>query len=218
MSIIDRPPRGGRFKDLSGKVFSGITALSLKGFDRHNIAYWNCRCHCGKDMVCSGSHLISGHTTSCGCSRIRHGHTRHARKSPEYSSWRYMIRRCTNPKDRKYKHYGGRGITVCDEWMQSFESFISSMGRRPSPKHTLGRIDNEKGYFPENCRWETYAEQNINKRNNHHLSAMGKTQTISEWAKEIGCKYHFILSRIRGGWKPEEVIRHAIRVSARREG
>jgi len=113
---------------------------------------------------------------------ITHGQT----CSFEYISWIGMFQRCNNPNDRGYSNYGGRGIKVCDRWFQSFENFLADMGKKPTPSHTIDRIDNDGNYTPENCRWATMQEQCRNRRNNRRITFQGKTLCIIEWLKLQG--------------------------------
>lgn len=121
-----------------------------------------------------------------------------------FLAWCGMRRRCSNPSDKAYPSYGGRGITVCERW-QSFENFLHDMGYRPKGK-SLGRIDNDKGYSPENCRWESSRQQNNNKRNNRHIEALGESLTLPEWARKTGLSVATIESRIARGWLPERAL------------
>lgn len=155
----------------AGDKFNRLTVTALAG--RRDRKYlWTCACLCGRLTVAETSELRSGHTKSCGClSRERtiarsttHGNCPRGVKRPtEYVIWSSMLSRCKNPKVRCYKNYGERGISVCERW-EKFENFLADMGGRPSKQFTLDRIDNERGYSPDNCRWATYSQQNKNRR------------------------------------------------------
>lgn len=171
--------------------------------------FWACKCDCGNDAVVIGSSLTNGRTKSCGCLQrekaviagrsrkgavIRHGRSR----TREYQVWHQMIRRCHDPKSPVYRHYGGRGITVCERWHDA-ANFLADMGPRPSPQHTLGRINNDAGYCPENCRWETRTQQARNTRTNILITHNGEARCLSEWATLAGIKTATLYSRIRSG-------------------
>jgi hypothetical protein len=155
------------FKDLTNEQFGRLTAL--KPISKINGAYiWLCHCSCGIEVeVCSGS-LKSGRTSSCGCLQkelARELHTKHGfSHTPEYNAWINMKLRCTSPKCKYYKDYGGRGIQVCERWRESFENFLSDMGKKPSPELSIDRINNDGNYEPGNCRWATKIEQTNNRK------------------------------------------------------
>lgn len=127
------------------------------------------------------------------------------RKSVEYNTWRNIRQRCRNPKQKKFAYYGSRGIAVCERW-DKFENFLADMGRRPPWKHTLDRIDPNKGYEPGNCRWATWTEQQNNKRNSRTLTLNGRTQTVADWAREIGVNPFTIYSRLDMGWSVDRAL------------
>jgi hypothetical protein len=135
----------------------------------------------------------------------KHGEAWRTSRTCEYSIWQAMVQRCTNPNNKGYLKYGGRGIGVCDRWRE-YENFLADMGRRPSDSHSLDRINNDKGYEPSNCRWATLIEQANNTRTNKHLTFRGRTQTVADWAREIGIKQNTLVGRIRKGWSVEKAL------------
>lgn len=126
--------------------------------------------------------------------------------SREYKLWQQIKIRCTNPKAQNYSAYGGRGIAVCPRWADSFEAFISDMGPRPSPDHSVERNDNNGPYSPNNCRWASKMEQGQNKRNSHHLTLNGETMTISAWSRRTGLVIATILRRLQMGRSVEDAL------------
>jgi hypothetical protein len=162
---------------------------------------WVCLCDCGNAVVSNGSHLINGHTKSCSCiqkeiaANMNNG-THMLSRTPTYRAWTGMKSRCYNPTMDSYKYYGGRGIVVCDEWLNSFETFIIDMGVRPTIKHSIDRIDNNGDYCKSNCRWATRIEQENNKRTNKIVEYNGRLLTLSDVSRITGVDYHLLHGRI----------------------
>lgn len=121
-----------------------------------------------------------------------------------------MKSRCSNPKSTGYKYYGGRGITVCERWIASFNNFLSDMGRKPTPDHSIERRNVNDGYSPENCFWLLRKYQNRNKRSNHMIEINGKTRSMAEWCEIYRISYFAVRSRIRGGWEPLKALSTAV--------
>ena len=158
-----------------------------------------CRCTCGNTIDVKVSDLRTGDTKSCGClfkEQLIQRNTKHEDCfSAEYCTWSQMIQRCTNLNNQDYACYGGRGVSVYKEWLESYSTFLADVGRKPSSKHTLDRIDNEKGYVPGNVRWATRKEQSRNKRNTAYAIYNGKRRKVIEVCEELGIKYHTVMAR-----------------------
>ena len=140
-----------------------VTAESGRTKGKWGRIAWKCQCDCGNTAIITGKLLKNGESASCGCLRretTKKRFTKHgSRNSPEYSIWSHIIQRCTNKNNKDFKYYGGRGITVCSRWQNSFAAFISDMGKRPHPSLTIERDNNKKGYSRSNCRWASRSKQ-----------------------------------------------------------
>ena len=203
----------GVIKDLTGQKFGRLTVVKQNGHKGKKVA-WLCRCDCGNYTTVTGSELKTGGTKSCGCInkermkgnkiRLTHGGT----KTRLYGIWRSMKQRTENPKTINYELYGGRGITVCDEWRDSFEAFrdwAQESGYKDDL--TIDRIDHDGPYSPENCRWVDWETQENNRCNNRLITYNGKTQSVSQWAREIGMKPKTLHRRINDkGWSVEKAL------------
>lgn len=175
---------------------------------------WECVCECGISKEILGASLRSGRTTSCGCysrKRVTETHTNHGQstrkgRSITYISWDAMIQRCTNKKCKYYDNYGGRGIKVCERWLNSFDNFYLDMGQRPSKKHTLDRFPNINGnYELGNCRWGTSTQQSRNRRSNIWIEYNGEKLILTDWANKIGARLSIIRRSIQRGKSFEEI-------------
>jgi len=199
--------------DLTGEKFGRLRVLKLSGKDKHGHKKWLCLCECGNESFVLGDNLKKGNTSSCGCLaaelRVRnktiHGH-RGALQTGEYTAWINMKMRCTNLKDDAYHRYGGRGISICKQWLNSFETFISDMGNKPTKNHTIDRIDNDGNYEPSNCRWATRSEQMNNYSRNRLIVLFGVTYTVKQASKVFELKYTFLRDRIYRGWEPHDAV------------
>lgn len=140
-------------------------------------------------------------------SQRTHGHSFvNGRATPEYDAWSSMKRRCLNPRAPNFKDYGGRGIAICQTWVDSFEAFLGAMGPRPSPSHSLDRIDNDGPYSPENCRWADRLQQARNRRSNHIVEVNGRSLTVTEAALQAGVNIETVRTRISRGWSIERAL------------
>ncbi len=202
--------------DLTGQTFGYLKVLSRSG-TKGRRATWLCRCICGSEVVRIGQNLrltTRGEKKSCGCKRGEmyleawgtHGMTAH----PAWLTWRNMRSRCANPKDKDFRNYGARGIAVCERW-NSFDRFWEDMGPTYRAGLTIERMDNSRGYEPENCRWRTLRRQNNNRRNNVHIQTPMGRLTVAMAARRYGFKPITLYKRIEKGW-PEDRLLEPIRV------
>lgn len=205
----------GKAIDFTGRRFGRLVALRV--IRRHGERrMWECLCDCGATTITSPKRLACGETRSCGClfrdTITLHGATHH----PLYPTWNYMLTRCYNTKSEGYEHYGGRGIKICDRWLNNPHAFFEDMGPKPSPKHSIDRIDSEGDYEPSNCRWATSIEQNRNRSVCKKLTWNGRTMGVPEWAEEIGIPRRRLTARLRDGWTLERALTQPKRKAPRR--
>jgi len=178
-------------------------------------ASWWCQCDCGTVRLVIVRSLINGVSKSCGCLKkelaahasigrtTTHGHSH----SPTWNCWSAMVQRCTNPANGSYADYGGRGITVCDEWRR-FDNFLADMGERPKGT-SIDRIDNNAGYMPGNCRWATASQQARNRRSSLLVSMDGKTMCVADWCDALGIKASRIYMQVWQGKTANQAIEDA---------
>lgn len=209
----------GKLIELIGRKFDRLTVLAqnpvraLSGSVR-----WDCICDCGTRSTVRGSELVNGNISSCGCLQKETVTTHGMGYHPEYNIWNLMIQRCTNKNNQDYQDYGGRGITVCDRWLNSIRDFLTDMGPRPSPSHSLDRKENSKGYYKDNCRWATREEQNNNRRNNVFYEYRGRLYTIPQLAelpeaKKKGISSTTLAARItRSKYSVEEALSKEVKI------
>lgn len=206
---------GTQRMDLTGQRFGKLTVICQAGLNKHNKSLWNCKCDCGNETVTTTALLRSGKTKSCGClhdeifAKNRLKHFKHGqRQSRLYRIWAGMKQRCYNENVPKYQRYGGRGITVCPEWRDSFEAFRDwALANGYRDDLTLDREDNNGPYSPENCRWATNKEQTNNMSKSLFFELGGERRTLKEWASIYGLNYNTVYSRIyRNGWDFEKAI------------
>ena len=202
------------FKNIINQRFGRLTVIAICDYKKNGNTTWTCKCDCGgkKDIV--GFNLKIGGTESCGCLHKEstglinrtHGKTR----TPTHNSWINMKRRCRDPRNNRYHIYGARNISVCASWINSFENFLSDMGERPD-NMSIDRIDTNKGYYKENCKWSTAQEQANNTRSNNYITHNGKTLTHSQWSRMLGKNSMLVGRRIRSGWSEDRAVTTPVR-------
>ena len=215
IAISDSTPKSKKFPDIIiGRKFNKLTVVASVQNDNGIYNRFQCLCDCGNTTVVRKWDLIGSAAArpikSCGkcynhIGRISHGAMLGGKPSTTYRSWMNMKQRCLNPKNRNYSKYGGRGITVWDRWINSFENFLADMGRRPDAT-SLDRIDNTKGYSPTNCRWATTKEQSRNKRSNRLVECNGQKKTVVEWSEIASINQRTLTKRLNKGWEPQKAI------------
>lgn len=211
--------RAHNFKDLSGRRFGKMLVLH-RGEDgkRKGQVKWTCLCDCGEKRDMFSQALQRSDVASCGCfqraitgERFRtHGYMS-GKRHPLVSVWSGIITRTENPNYNRFQDYGGRGIKMCERWRSSFPNFLEDMGERPTSHHSIDRIDNNLGYFKENCRWATKKEQANNKRCNIILTIDGEVKRLADWAVKYNIPKQYITTRLFMGWTPERAVKTEVK-------
>ena len=200
-----------RLDDLTGKKFGRLTVMSRAKNSKGGKARWLCRCECGNECIVHSSSLKSGNTKSCGCIRREVSHdkavTHGMSKTPLFAVWWAMLSRCNNPNNHSYKNYGARGIKVCDEWLNPSKFFDWAAENGYSSGLTIERIDVNKGYGPDNCKWIPKDEQARNKTNNRMIEINCERKCLAQWCEEYNVDYFMVHQRIcKLGWSPEKAL------------
>ena len=175
---------------------------------------WLCRCECGTERAVIAKSLKNGLSQSCGClnrERSRERHTRHGRyATPEYKIWQAIVARCRNPKNPRYADYGARGIKLCAEW-EDFAAFHREVGDRPTPRHSIDRMNNERGYEPGNCKWSLPHEQMTNRRCTRFVNVDGEKVPLATLAKKYSIPANTLRGRILKGWPVAKALTTPVR-------
>lgn len=187
----------------AGDVFGKLTVLREFPHSPCAPRMFECRCECGRVKAIMLANLRKGFSRTCGCANIARLTKHGGFLTSEYRSWQHMINRCTNRKYKKWAYYGGRGITVCEEWRASFSAFLDHIGPKPMASYTVERIRNDGNYEPGNVRWATRSEQNRNKRNNNTATYMGAICTLTEISERSGIPFSTLKYRNKRGYTGE---------------
>ena len=194
--------------DLAGKIFGRLTVINRNCVIKK--PRWNCLCECGSYIVIGTAPISSGNTKSCGCLNSDSASSRfrkhYLRWTPEYCSWQLMKDRCLNTNNNTFNYYGGRGITVCDRWLNSPITFVADMGLKPGADYTLDRINPNGNYEPSNCRWADKKTQSRNRRDSRRITVNGVTKLLIEWAEIYGIYASTIYKRIKSGMTESDAV------------
>jgi len=201
---------------MTGQVFGRLTVIEFAFVDKYRQAHWLCKCECGNSKVINGKALRCGDTRSCGCINLERIKTMSTIKhnyygTRLYKTWANMKTRCSNPNASRYSNYGGRGISVCDEWQEfiNFKDWALSTGYKDNL--TIERIDVNGNYEPANCRWATRKEQANNMTTSHLITYKNETKTMSQWADVLGFELDTLKRRIYLGWSVEKAFTTSLR-------
>lgn len=224
LEIIDVSNRKGNgFENLTGRKFDRLTVLGLSPKKIGRKSYWVCKCICGNEILVRSDSLKAGDVRSCGCLKkeqdkinmtslngknIKHGDAKPGNVKRIWREWSGIKKRTTNPKDKAFYRYGGRGIKMCDEWLNSYETFRDwAYENGYNDNLTIERIDINKGYEPSNCKWIPFNEQANNRRRTIWIEWNVKQQNLKQWADEYGLAYSCVVERYRKGKTPPELFK-----------
>ncbi len=211
--------KGNNFKDLTGNKYGRLTVVGLSDKKSGRKSFWVCKCDCGNEKLVRSDSLKSGDVKSCGClkkeqddinlDRTAHNHS----KTNLHSKWLGIKARCYNPKEKAYKYYGARGITMCDEWKNDFVTFENwALNNGYTPDLTIERINVNDIYKPENCKWIPFKEQANNRRTTIWIEWQGQKKSLTQWADELGINRGTLNSRYsRDGLRPPELFKPVAR-------
>lgn len=212
----------GVFRNLTNQKFGYL--IVIKPIKKNRKYYWLCQCNCGNNKIIQGTALTSNKTKSCGCFRkkttsiqgkknIKHGHSSNNKKTIFYKKWVGIKSRCLNEKVQDYYRYGGRGIKVCDSWLEfknfrddMYKSYLKHVKEFGEKDTTIERINNNGNYCKENCKWITWKEQYENKSNLRFITYKNKKQTLAKWSKELELNATTISDRLKAGWGIEDAL------------
>jgi len=203
-------------KDLTGKVFGRLRVVLKTQLRSGSGIKWECLCSCGNTTIVSSQCLLKGETVSCGCYKLECNHLQNYKHgkagSRLYKTWHSMHDRCYNLKNKHYKYYGTRGITVCDRW-HSLENFCADMNIDDIPfGYSLDRIDNNGNYSPDNCRWATDVQQIRNRTNTYFVTFLGERKSLGEWASIMGLPYYILYRRLtKHKWEVDRAFTTPVR-------
>ena len=207
--------------DRTGDRYGRLIVISRCENNSRGQAIWKCLCDCGNYKTILGNDLHRGSTKSCGCfsSELLSSGANHRKHglsgTSEHNTWLNIKSRCYKENNPAYHNYGGRGIKVCDRWLESFENFYADMGKKPSKNHSIDRSDNDKGYSPDNCVWATRKEQMNNVRYNRLITLNGVTKTVSEMAEYFNIKLSIVQTRLARNWSDEDAFKKEVAKSKR---
>lgn len=199
------PLENKNIKDITGQKFGKLTVIKTSGKSKSGNIKWLCKCECGNTTEVVGSKLRNGHTKSCGCLKFSE-QARGYSATRLYRIWTNMHRRCYDSRHDKFKWYGNKGITICNEWHQFINFRTWALANGYSDDLSIDRIDSKGIYEPSNCRWQTQKQQMNNVSSNKILYFRGKKYTQSEFADNFNLSYHTVRNRIRSGWDLEKIV------------